>query len=88
MTQPHNLFSGLRGGYVPNIAEHYDTKGAATDALKDLMERIDFEGTLKTRGSLKGGFYLFGWSDTVNDFHEYAEIEPCDGSCELEEFYE
>jgi hypothetical protein len=83
--QPHHFYAGLQGGYIPNIAEHYDTKTAALDALAEYIDRLDWDGTLKTQGAIRDGYVEFSWSEVVNHFHEHAYIEPCVMvECELE----
>lgn len=75
--QPHDLFIGLKGGYLPSTAEHYPTRKEATQALAEFKDRSLWDEP-GVRGSIQGGYIEWGE-------YEHAYIEPCLGDCELEE---
>lgn len=79
--QPTHFVSGLQGGYVPNVVEHYDTKTQALDVLAEWAEverdhywetpedgpvgDVRRDGLIQSRLGMDGGFY------------DYAMVEPC-----------
>ena len=87
--QPHHFLSGLQGGYIPSVVDHYDTKGSALDVLAgwasdvrddywDQPEEGPF-GDVRRDGLI---VYRRGMFD--GEFYDYAMIEPCDdpATCE------
>ena len=87
--QPTHFVSGLQGGYVPNVVEHYDSKAAALESLiahaEDLRDIYWNQpengpvGDVRRDGLIQ---YRLGMHD---EFYDYAMIEPCDdpATCEV-----
>ena len=91
--QPHHLVAGLQGGYSPNIVEHYDTKTAALDALRDHAAQVaDWFYEVETSGrpyvgSVRDGLIQYRPDNYGSGYHDYAMIEPCPDpeGCEAKE---
>jgi len=79
--QPTHFVSGLQGGYVPNVVEHYDTKTQALETLAGWADDIRDDywdspedgpvGNVRRDGLIQ---YRLG---TFGGFYDYALVEPC-----------
>ncbi len=80
--QPTHFVSGLQGGYMPNVVEHYDTKGQALDVLAGWAEaeRDHYwddpdEGP---HGNVRpDGYFQSRMGHFPSEFYDYAMVEPC-----------
>ncbi len=94
--QPTHFVSGLQGGYVPNVVDHYDTKRDALSALADWAEgeRDHYWDTPNEGpvGNVRPDGYFqsrLGSTATGWDFYDYAMVEPCiDLDCEVNDYDE
>ena len=97
--KPTHFVSGLQGGYIPNVVEHYDTKTSALVVLAEWASvvRDDYwdepqngpVGDVRRDGFIE---YRLGVFDTESGtppsaliFYDYAMIESCDdpATCEM-----
>ncbi len=79
--QPTHFVSGLQGGYIPNIVEHYDTKTAALEVLADHAEDLrDIYWNQPEQGPI-GDVRRDGVVQSRlgihDEFYDYALVEPC-----------
>ncbi len=80
--QPTHFVSGLQGGYVPNVVDHYDTKRDALSALAYWAEtERDFYWDAPDEGPhgnvRPDGFFKARKGHFDGEFYDYAMIEPC-----------
>lgn len=74
--QATHFYAGLPG-YIPNIAEHYDTKRDAIEALRDWADRYaDSYYGAYTTGRPYNGRVQDGWIECNGDA-DIAYVEPC-----------
>ena len=93
--QPTHFVSGLQGGYVANVVDHYDTKGEALDVLAGWAEtERDFYWDAPDEGPhgnvRPDGFFQSRQGRDKGEFHDYAMIEPCMDpvACEVNDYDE
>jgi hypothetical protein len=87
---PTHFVSGLQGGYSPNVVEHYDSRGAAIERLRDWKEeQLDFaavdldDSRPYVIGSVREG--LVQARPGFGMYYDYAIVEDClDPECESE----
>jgi len=74
---PYVVMMGLQGGYMPNVVEHFVTKGDAEEFAKNLAETARGDGA-HVEGSAKSGLYTIGEYDPDTgrpmESWEYIEI--------------
>jgi len=75
----YHVFSGLTGGYLPNLNEVHTSKRSAQSSASWLADQSRFDD-IEVSGSAKAGWYDIGE-------HEYIEVTACQESdCESSEY--
>ena len=89
--QPTHFVSGLQGGYVPNVVEHYDTKTQALDVLAEWAEEVrDNYWDQPEEGPVgdvrRDGLIQYRQEMDEGVYYDYALVEPCidPGTCEAD----
>lgn len=76
MSKHYHVTAGLRGGYIPNTDEVYDTKSAALDVALGLANDYRESGE-HVSGSRKIGYWV-ARRGAFGEHYDYVSVRDCD----------